>query len=165
MDAIEALKTRRSVRAYTGEPVTREQIEEIVDCGRLAASARNRQPWEFVVVTDKAVLEKMAAAAAGHAAFVATSAATVVVLGVAADELYVSGCSNAAHCMLLAAHAMGLGACWAQLDGRAFAEPVRQLVGAPETHKPLCMIGIGHPMGLPEKPKRTLAEVLHWEKF
>jgi len=51
MDCIEALKTRRSVRAYTGEPVPREVIEDIIDCGRLAATAINIQPWEFVVVT------------------------------------------------------------------------------------------------------------------
>jgi len=165
MDAIEALKTRRSIRAYTGEPVTREQVEEIVDCGRLAANARNRQPWEFVAVTDKETLAKLAAAALEHAKFVAASAATVVVLGVAEDPYYVEGCSNAAHNMMVAARALGLGACWAQLDKRPFAADVRQVVGAPETHNPLCMVAIGHPMGHPEKPKRALAEVLHWEKF
>ncbi len=165
MDAIEALKTRRSVRAYTGEPVTREQIEELVDCGRLAANARNRQPWEFVAVTDRAMLQKLAGVTEGRGEFVGTSAVTIVVLGVATDELYVAGCSNAAQNMLVAAHAMGLGGCWAQLDGRPFGEEVRKLIGAPDTFKPLCMLGIGYPMGLPEKPKRTLADVLHWEKF
>ena len=52
MDAILALKTRRSVRAYEPRPVPREIIEDIIDCGRLAASANNVQPWEFVVVTE-----------------------------------------------------------------------------------------------------------------
>ena len=62
MDAIEALKTRRSIRGYTGKPVSRETIEKIIDCGRLAATARNLQPWEFVVVT-----ERRAARTAGRA--------------------------------------------------------------------------------------------------
>jgi nitroreductase len=165
MDAIEALKTRRSVRAFTGEPVSREMIEEIVDCGRLAASARNRQPWEFVVVTDKQKLCQLAAATQDTGKYIADAAVCVVVLGNGEDAYYVEGCSNAAHNMLLAAHALGLGGCWNQTDRRPWAEDVRQLIGAPEGQKPLCMLGIGHSMGLPDKPKRELSEVLHWEKF
>ena len=61
MDAIEMLKTRHSVRAFQDRAVPREIIEEIVDCGRLAASAINIQPWEFVVVTDGAVRRRLAA--------------------------------------------------------------------------------------------------------
>jgi len=165
MDAIEAMKTRRSVRAFTGEPVTKEQIEEIVDCGRLAANARNRQPWEFVAVTDPTMLKKLAGVTEGRGEFVGTAGVAIVVLGVASDELYVAGCSNAAQSMMIAAHAMGLGSCWAQLDNRPFGEKVRELVGAPDTFRTLCMLGIGYPMGLPDKPKRPLGEVLHWEKF
>ena len=60
MDAIEVLKTRRSVRTYKGEPVPRKIIEDIVDCGRLAATANNMQPWEFVVVTDPGMLPRIA---------------------------------------------------------------------------------------------------------
>ncbi len=60
MDAIEALKTRRCVRAYLNKPVPREIIEDLIDCGRLAASAINIQPCEFVVVTDAAVRQQLA---------------------------------------------------------------------------------------------------------
>ena len=60
MECIEALKTRRSVRAYTGESVSREVIEDIIDCGRRAATANNIQPWEFVVVTDAQMLRAIA---------------------------------------------------------------------------------------------------------
>jgi len=60
MDAIEVLKTRRSVRTYKGEPVPKKIIEDIVDCGRLAATAINIQPWEFVVVTDPGMLRRIA---------------------------------------------------------------------------------------------------------
>jgi len=60
MDAIEVLKTRRSVRTYKGESVPRKIIEDIVDCGRLAATPVNIQPWEFVAVTDPEVLHRIA---------------------------------------------------------------------------------------------------------
>ncbi|MEK7406771.1 MAG: nitroreductase family protein [Acidobacteriota bacterium] len=61
MDTIQALKTRRCVRAYTREPVPKQVIEELIDCARLAPTARNAQPWEFVVVSDPAVLRQIAA--------------------------------------------------------------------------------------------------------
>jgi nitroreductase len=60
MKAIEVLKTRHSVRAYKGEPVPRKIIEDIVDYGRLAATAINIQPWEFVLVTDPELLRRIA---------------------------------------------------------------------------------------------------------
>ena len=57
MDALEAIGKRRSVRRYTGEPIPREQLLQIVDAGRLAASGNNRQPWEFIVVTDRVLID------------------------------------------------------------------------------------------------------------
>ena len=79
MDCIEALKTRRSVRAYTGEPVSREVIEDIIDCGRLAATANNIQPWEFVAVTEPAMLRAIAGVAE-FGRFIAQAAVCVVVM-------------------------------------------------------------------------------------
>ena len=60
MDAIEALKTRRCVRSFKPDPLQKETLEDIIDCGRLAATARNEQPWEFVVVTDPAMRKQIA---------------------------------------------------------------------------------------------------------
>ena len=57
MDALEAIRKRRSIRAYTGDTIPREDLETIVDAGRLAASGSNRQPWDFLVVTDRKMIE------------------------------------------------------------------------------------------------------------
>ena len=79
MDALEALRTRRSVRRYDpAREIPRETLEQIVDCGRLAASARNTQPWEFVVVTDAARRADIAALAA-HGRFIADAPACIAV--------------------------------------------------------------------------------------
>ncbi len=59
MDVLEAIRTRRSIRRYTDEPVSREQIEEVIQAGRFAPSAENRQPWRFIVVTDRAVISRL----------------------------------------------------------------------------------------------------------
>jgi nitroreductase len=59
MDALEAIRKRRSVRDYTGEPIPRGDLETIVDAGRLAASGHNKQPWDFVVVTERDMIEQL----------------------------------------------------------------------------------------------------------
>src|SRR5271157_38226 len=110
MDCISALKTRRSVRAYTGEPVTREVLIDLVDCGRLAATAINIQPWEFVVVTAPPMLRAIAAAT-DFGKFIAQAAACIVVLCRDTKYYLEDGC-NASQNILVAAHAHGLGSCW-----------------------------------------------------
>jgi len=163
MECIEALKTRRSVRAYTGEPVSREVIEDIIDCGRLAATAVNIQPWEFVAVTDAHMLRAIAAAT-DYGSFIAQAAACVVVLCQDTKYYLEDGC-NASQNILVAARAHGLGACWVAGDKKPYTEKIRKMVGAPETCKLVSLLAIGHPAEEPEKEKRPLSEVLHWEKY
>jgi len=163
MECIEALKTRRSVRAYTGEPVSREVLEDIVDCGRLAATAINIQPWEFVVITEARMLRAIAGAAE-YGSFIAQAAACVVVLCRNTKYYLEDGC-NASQNILVAARAHGLGSCWVAGDKKPYAEKVRKLVGAPDTHKVVSLLAIGHAAEEREMEKRPLSEVLHWEKY
>src|ERR1019366_3360344 len=120
MDCIEALKTRRSVRAYTGEPVSREVIEDIIDCGRLAATAINIQPWEFVAVTEPAMLRAIAGVAE-FGRFIAQAAVCVVVL-CKDTKYYLEDGPNASQNILVAARTHGLGGCWVAGDKKLYAE-------------------------------------------
>ncbi len=163
MDAIDVLKTRRCIRAYTAEPVARNVIEDIVNCARLAATARNEQPWEFVVVTEREALRRIASLT-DYGKFIADAAACVVVLCKDTKYYLEDGC-NASQNMLLAATAHGLGACWVAGDKKPYAETIGKEVGAPHGYKVVSLIPFGHPAESPQKPKRLLAEVLHWEKF
>lgn len=163
MDCIQALKTRRSVRAYTGEPVPREVLADLIDCGRLAATARNIQPWEFVVVTAPAMLRAIAAAT-DFGGFIAQAAACVAVLCRHTKYYLEDGC-NASQNILLAARAHGLGGCWVAGDKKPYAEKVRRMLGAPDDLRLVSLLAIGHPAEEPKKEKRPVSEVLHWEKF
>ena len=163
MDAIEALKTRRSVRAYTGEPVPKKTIEDIVDCGRLAATAINIQPWEFVVVMDPALRRRLAETT-DHGKFIADAPVCVVVL-CQATKYYLEDGSAATENILLAARAHGLGACWVAGDKKPYASRICRLVGAPPDFKLVSLIPIGYPAESPEKAKRPLSAVLHWEQY
>jgi len=163
MDALTALKERRCVREYTDAPVTREVIEDVVDCARLAASARNVQPWEFVVVTDAPTRARLAALAP-NGPFIAQAPVCVAVL--CADGTYYleDGCA-ATQNLMLAAYAHGLGACWVAGDKKPYAGNVLQILGAPKNYKLVSLVTIGHAASVPAPPKRALADVLHWEKF
>ncbi len=163
MDAIQVLKTRRCVRAYTSEPVTRDQIAEIVDCGRLAASAINIQPWEFVAISDQDVLCRIAMAT-DHGKFIKDAAACVVVL-TRETRYFLEDGSAATQNMLLAARALGLGACWVAGDKKPYAEDICRIIGAPPGMRLISLVPIGHPAEQPTKEKRPLGDVLHWERY
>ena len=163
MDAIEVLKTRRSVRAYRSDPVPKETIEDIIDCGRLAATAVNIQPWEFVVVTSPELLRSIAQAT-DYGKFIAEAPVCMVVL-CQETKYYLEDGSAATENILLAARTHGLGSCWVAGDKKAYASQICHLVGAPHGYKLISLIPIGDPAESPEPPKRPLSDVLHWEKY
>ncbi len=163
MDAIECLKTRRCIRSYEDKPVPREIIEDIVDCGRLAASAINIQPWVFVAITDAGVRKKLSTIT-NHGAFIADAPVCVAVLCLADTYYLEDGCA-ATQNILLAARAHGLGACWVAGDKKDYAPAIREMLGAPADYKLVSLISIGHPSQTPSPAKKPLSEVLRWERF
>ena len=163
MQAIEALKTRRSIRTYTAQPVEPKIIEEIVDCARLAPTAMNDQPWEFVVITEKVALASIPPML-GHAEYIANAAFAVLVLS-RETQYAVEDCCAATENLLIAAAAHGLGSCWVAGTQQAYAPVVAKAFGAPEDRKLIAIVSFGYPAESPVIDKRTLAEVLHWERF
>ena len=163
MDAIEALKTRRAVRAYASAPVPREIIEDIIDCGRLAATAINIQPWEFVVVTSPQTRRSIAHTT-DYGKFIAEAPVCVVVL-CQDTKYYLEDGSAATENIMLAARAHGLGSCWVAGDKKPYGAEICRQLGAPPGFKLVSLIPMGYPAESPEKSKRPLADVLHWEKY
>jgi nitroreductase len=164
MEALLALKTRRSVRSYKPDPVPAKIVEDIVDCGRLAATARNRQPWEFVVVTDAPTRRKLAELI-DTGRFLAESPVCVAVL-CKETKYYLEDGSAAIENMLVAARAHGLGSCWVAGDKKPYVATVDEILGVPAGYKLVGLVALGYAAEqahLP--PKRPLTEVLHWEKF
>lgn len=163
MDALEVLKTRRSVRAFTPDPVSRQVLEDLVDCGRLAATAINIQPWEFIVVTSTEG-RKCPSDITDHGKFIEDAPACIVVL-CKDTKYYLEDGSAATQNILVAARAHGLGACWVAGDKKPYADDIRAAVGAPEGYRLISLIAVGKPAQDPHPGKRPLAEVMHWERF
>jgi nitroreductase len=162
-EILKALKTRRSVRTYTAEPVERNVMEDIIDCARFAPTAMNDQPWEFVVITGKEDLKRIPAIL-GHAEFIANAAFCVLVLTRETTCAVEDACA-ATENLLLAAEGYRLGACWVAGNQQPYAPVVADAFGAPPELRLVSIVSFGHPAEAPQVKKRPLAEVLHWERF
>ena len=164
MDALEALRTRRSCRRFAAKDVGPDLIDQILDAGRLAATARNEQPWEFVVVTDGAARREIAAMT-DYGPFIADAPVCIAVLA-AGTKYYLEDGAAATQNMLVAAHALGLGACWVAGDKKPYAPKVVARLGAPANLRLVSLMALGWPEGdLPNPKKRSLEDVSHWETF
>lgn len=163
MEALEVLRQRRSVRTYQDKGVDRKSIETLIDCGRLAASARNVQPWEFIVVTDQEKRQKIAQAT-DHGRHIAEAPVCILVFCEDGHYYLEDGCA-ATQNILLAATALGLGSCWIAGDKKAYTDPIRELVEVPVQYKLVSLISVGYAESTPNPQKRPLKKLLHWERF
>ena len=163
---VEAIRGRRSVRGYQPGPVTKDQLETIVDCGRLAPSSFNEQKWEFVVVTDHRRLVELAALVPENGPFIADAMACIVVVGDPGHVAMYLDAAAAAENMLLAIHSMGLASCWVQAYQKPYNDDIKRLLGVPPELILCAIIPVGVPYAeVQPQPKRSLEDVIHWEKY
>ena len=162
MEIFETIQKRRSIRSYTNQPIPREDLEKIIDAGRLAPSGNNRQPWDFIVVTDRAMIQKLSVAA--H--WSANAGAMVVVVMDTASKYWVEDGSAAVENILLAATALGYGTCWLEGNALPHEDQIKTWLKIPRRLKLLTLIPVGAASEWPEaKIKKPLDQVLHWETF
>jgi nitroreductase len=170
VDTLDLIKTRRSIRRYTKDPVEKEKIALILEAAEWAPSAGNQQAKDIILISDPQTKEKLADAALGQS-FVAEAPIAFVVCanrgrsakryGQRGKTLYsVQDASAAVQNMLLAAHAAGLGACWV---GAFDEEAVKNILRIPEDADPVAIIPVGYPAENPNAPKRKLS--LHEGKW
>jgi nitroreductase len=171
METWDAIRARRNVRAYTGDPVPEEHLRRIVEAGWRAPSASNRQHWDFVVVTDRDRLKELATVwrAAGHIA--GAAAAVALVLPVAPDDRtrvvdqYDLG--QATYAIMLAATDLGIGTGHSSVGEQ---DKARAILGVPDTHEVAYLLGVGYPADRPLRPiakpdRRPFDEVVHRERW
>jgi nitroreductase len=169
MDALEAIHTRRSIRKYHARPVSEELVQKVLAAAMQAPSARNQQPWQFVVIDDRAILAKIptfmpTAAMAGRAPLAILVCGD---LGLEKSEGYwVVDCAAATQNMLLAAHSLGLGAVWCGVYPREpRMEGLRRLVGLPENVVAHSLVVLGYPTEQVPAEDRYRPERLHRNRW
>ena len=163
MDALECLKTRRSIRAFQDKPVSRNVVEDVVDCGRLAASANNLQPWLFVAVEDPALRSRVADIT-DFGKFIAQAPVCIAVF-CEETKYYLEDGSAATQNILNAAKPHGLGSCWVAGDKKPYAPRIRELLGLPAKYKLVSLVAIGYPAEEGHPSKKPLADVLRWNRY
>ncbi|MBC8446941.1 MAG: nitroreductase family protein [Chloroflexi bacterium] len=164
------LKARRSIRRYRPDPVPDEMIEQLLEAGRWAPSASNRQPWAFVVIRDETIRQQVAEHAAYYFirwAQVGEAPLLIALCGDARSRLYRRflhedvGLAGAQ--IMLQAHALGLGTCWiGGLDQAALAG----ILKLPEHFEVVGLLTVGFPAEAPSpRPRKPLAEIVHYDVY
>jgi nitroreductase len=163
MDVFETIRTMLAVRRYQDKPVPEATLRRVVEAGRLTGSAKNLQPWHFIVVQDRKTLQQLGARAR-TGAHVAQAAAAVVVV-VDKTPFAVSDASRAIQSMLLAAWADGVGSNWVGFGG---LEDVKALLHVPAQLDVLAILPLGYPVGVVgrgKKQRKPLTSVAHRERY
>ncbi len=172
MNVIDALMTRRSVRAYTEAPVTDAQVDTILKAAMQAPSAYNEQPWEFIVVRKRETLDKIADI--NKYALAARTAPMGILTCINADlikhpdqkEYAIMDVSNATMSILLAAHGLGLGTVWTGIyPNQELVPPMKELFNLPENITPMAFVVMGHVKHPPKHKDHYKAERIRQEKW
>lgn len=164
---IEAIMTRSSVRSYTSQPVEEAKVETMLRAAMAAPTGANKQPWEFVVVTNREVLDQIPAIIKGARMAPAAQLAIVVLGDPAKSGNWVLDCSAATENILLAAHSMGLGAVWCGAypdDQAGRVGKLRELLSFSEELEPLNVIVIGYPDSEPTIKDKWDVKKIHYVK-
>jgi len=161
---LNAIRERRSIRQYKPDPLTPGQINTLLEAAMMAPSARNGQPWHFVVCDDRAVIDALREEHP-YAGMLAKAPVCIVVCGEANSPVpgyWQQDCAAATENLLLAACDMGLGTCWMGVAPREDRmEPVKRVLGLPEHIEPFNMIAVGYPDEHPPIPNRFCEEKVH----
>lgn len=169
MDVLQAIFTRRSIRNFTGEPLSKEELETILKAGFCAPSAHNMQPWEFVIIKSTEKLEHIAQLHP-YANMLSQAGCAIIVCGdtekQSLEGFLVEDCSAAIQNMLLAAHGIGLGAVWSGIYPLPeLIQLIRDTVKLPDTIIPVGMVVIGHKAQDSEPSDRYATEKLHYDQW
>jgi nitroreductase len=168
MEVMEAIKSRRSVRKFSGRLLEEEKLLRVLEAGRLSPSSRNDQEWRFILVRDPKKLKLLMEAADGQI-HVGEAPAAIVVCGTdrhlmdCGQPTDTVNCSIALAYMMLEAHELGLGTCWL---GHFFADKVKKALDIPDYVSVVAFTPIGYPAEEPAgRPRKRFGEVVSYDAF
>jgi nitroreductase len=166
---LQLLLTRRSIRDYTDQDVTEQEVETLLRAAMAAPSAGNEQPWHFVVIRRRETMEKIMQAHP-YSDMLSEAPVCIAVLAEVALErhagYWVQDCSAATMNLLLAAHALGLGAVWLGVHPVADREAaMKEILGLPDGVECLALVAVGRPAESPGPADRYSRDRVHEESW
>ncbi len=166
-ERIALILARRSVRIYTGEPVAEDEIAALLQAGMAGPSARNLQPWRFVVVTDRKRLSRLSEIHP-YGKMLEKAGACIAVCGdtETSPDFWIQDCSAATENILIAVSMLGLGAVWLGVHPRADREKaLKEFLRVPDTVRLLCLVAVGRPAEHPTPRTQFDATKVHREQW
>lgn len=169
---LQNIATRTSIRAYQDKKVEKEKVDKMLRAGMAAPTAMNKQPWHFVVVDSRQVLDALSAANP-HATMLKEAPLAIVVCGDmdktidgGGKDFWIQDCSAVTENILLAAHAMGLGAVWTGVyPAEDRCQAISKVLGLPETIIPLSCIVIGYPGENPQPKDKFKEDNISYNRY
>ena len=158
------IKNRRSVRSFNSHPVPESVVEDILDCGRLAPTARNIQPWLMGAVTDQELRHRISDLAE-YGKFIRESPVCFAVFTLSDEKYYLEDGCAATMNIITAAAAHGLATCWVAGDKKEYGPAVRELLHVPEDYTLVSLIACGFTDEEPNPHKKDLEEVSFWNRY
>jgi len=168
--AVEMIIGRRSIRKFLNQDVEPEKVRLALSAAMSAPSACNQKPWHFVVVKDRAVLERLSAIHDGMR-FVREAPIAIVVCGIPTKAVlecfWTDDCAAATQNLLLAAHAMGLGSTWTGVnpEDAATVAIIREALNLPERVVPFAVVPVGYPAEEREAGDRLPEDRIHFDRW
>jgi len=168
---INNILTRVSVRQFTGEPITQAQVDTLLRAAMAAPSAVNKQPWAFVVVSDKQIIDRIGEEMPNTRC--QNNAPCAIVLCGDLDkalegegrDFWVQDVAAATQNLLLAAHSMGLGAVWTGMYPTHRASVAQEILDLPENIVPLAIVPVGYPAEQPAVKEKYNEELIHYNRW
>lgn len=166
---LETIQKRRSIRKYIEQPVAKETINQLLLAAMYAPSAANQQPWHFIVVEKRELLEELSTFNSGYSP-VAMAQAAIIVCGeeglAKLKQYWVQDCSAATENILIAATAIGLGSIWMGVSpGSNHIEKIRELFNIPDKITPFSVVSIGYPAEEKTAENRFKAERIQYNSW
>lgn len=163
MSVFDTVRTALAVRSYKDKPVPEDAIQRIVDAARLTGSSMNQQPWSFIVIRDRATLEKLGSMLQ-YGPYVAEAAFAIAVV-IERTRFSVSDGSRAVQSMVLTAWDEGIGSNWVGFMG---PDEVKPVLGIPDDRDLLAIVPFGYPAqatGKGQKKRKPASDVVFGERF
>jgi nitroreductase len=173
MNLLEAIKGRRSMRAFKNRPVSNEDIDILIEAAQCAPSAGNIRPWEFVIVRKPEIKRRLAEAALQQSFIEEAPVVLVVcanasrssqVYGMRGETMYcIQDTAAATQNILLTAYSLGLGTCWV---GAFKEEEIREILNVPQGIRPVAIVPVGYPAESPvPRGRQPASMIVHYETF
>lgn len=167
---MDAILERRSIRKYTGKPVLKENIEQILRAGMSAPSAGNERPWQFIVLDDKSIMDGITKIHP-YSQMLKEASHAIVICGDMKlkkynEDYWVEDCSAAAENMIIMAQELGIGSVWLGVYPTSDrVEQIKKFLNLPDNVVPFSIVSLGYPAEKKDVPDRYDSARVHWNKW